>query len=204
MVCTSVSVVCESNDGKCVSLWNSPLDICTKAGYNYTLPLPEQFNEGLQKEFGHFVTIIITKWHNCTTQSLAAAMECSYMFPKCSVKGERVYPCKRVCGEFLKQCMNTSDWYRDLYMDSFLSLCLILPDEQPNGDNCFEPPNFTTDDSVKSECFKVLLKDTFLEKRSICSGCRSERVFYRALSTVCSLSTSFFLLPAVQLAYFNP
>lgn len=147
--CVFVSV-CDSHDGKCVSLVNSPFNICTTAGYNYTLPLPEKLVP-VKREVGGLLNTIITTWHNCSTYSVAAAMECSFMFPKCSPEGKRVYPCRRVCGEFLKHCMNKMDDFHDLYLDIVLSLCLSLPNETSVGDNCFEPPNFTTNDSVPSK-----------------------------------------------------
>ena len=148
-----VSVLCvsnQSNDGKCASLVNSPFEICTTAGYNYTLPLPEKLGP-LKIEIGRLLNSLVKTWHNCSTYSVAAAMECSVLFPKCSAEGKRVYPCRRVCGEFLKQCMNEMDDDYDLYLDFVLSLCLSLPNETSVHNNCFEPPNFTTNDSVPSK-----------------------------------------------------
>lgn len=150
LLCSVFVSVCDSHDGKCVSLVNSPLDICTAAGYNYTLPLPEKLVP-IKKEVGGLLNDIISTWSNCSTFSVAAAMECSLMFPKCSAEGKRVYPCRRVCGEFLKKCMNKMDDFRDHYLDIVLSMCLSLPNETSVGGNCFEPPNFTTNDSVPSK-----------------------------------------------------
>ncbi|KAL9963462.1 hypothetical protein ACROYT_G026973 [Oculina patagonica] len=77
-------------------------------------------------------------------------MECSFFFPKCSA-GKRVLPCRRVCGELLKQCMNQmGNTFREVYVDFVLAECTLLPNENPSSNKCFEPPNFTTNDSVPS------------------------------------------------------
>ena len=145
-----ISILCELNDGKCESLVNGPFDICTTAGYNYTLPIPKKLTAQVKTDLGWFITRFITIWSNCSKYNVAAAIECSYMIPKCS-SGKRVLPCRRVCGEFLKQCMNKLDDVRDLHLEFTLSLCLSLPDDKPNDDKCFEPPNFSTNDSAPSE-----------------------------------------------------
>ena len=153
LLCSVVIVFCEPNGGQCLSIVNGPFDICTKAGYNNTLPLPKEFTEELKIDFATFLTLVIAPWKNCSSLSLAAAIECSFFFPKCS-RGKRVLPCKRVCGELMKQCMK--QWgndYREIYMDFVLAECLMLPNETASSDTCFEPPKFTTNDSVPSKYF---------------------------------------------------
>ena len=150
------SVFRESIGGKCASLVNSPFAICTTAGYNYTLPFPPKLTGRLKAIIGRFLTSRITTWSNCSKYNVAAAMECSLTFPKC-VEEKRVYPCRRVCGEFLKQCMDTVDEFRSIYMDIFLTLCLSLPNGKPSDDKCFEPPNFTTNDSIPSKLFLIAI-----------------------------------------------
>ncbi|XP_020601605.1 uncharacterized protein LOC110040668 [Orbicella faveolata] len=152
--CSVVIITCESNDGKCVSLVDGPFDICTKAGYNNTLPFPKELTAELQTELAEFLTVIISPWKNCSPVELAAALECSFLFPKCNSQGRPVLPCRRVCGELLKQCYNqtvqTGPEYLEIFVNVILSECLTLPDEKPSTKKCFEPPNFTTNDSVKS------------------------------------------------------
>lgn len=149
-----VTVLCdESNDGKCVSLVNGPFDFCTKGGYNNTLPFPKEFTAKLQADFATFLPYVIKRWANCSTLSLATAMECSFFVPKCGSKGKRVYPCRRVCGELLKHCQNQTDNMSEIYMDFFLASCLILPNETASSDKCFEPLNFTSNNNVPSKSF---------------------------------------------------
>lgn len=161
--CGVVMITCESNDGKCVSLVNGPFDICTKAGYNNTLPFPKKLTAELQTEIARFLAIIIHSWRNCSSLDLAAAFECSFLFPKCNSEGKSVLPCKRVCGELLKQCYNhtiqTGPEFLEFFMNLILSECLTLPDEKPSTEKCFEPPNFNTNDSVKGE-YSILYSAT--------------------------------------------
>lgn len=156
-------ITCESNDAKCVSLVNGPFDICTKAGYNNTLPFPKELTSELETGIAIFLADMIRSWRNCSPVDLAAAIECSFLFPKCNSEGKTVLPCRRVCGELLKLCYNhtvqTGPEYLELFMNVILSECAILPDEKPSTRKCFEPPNFNTNDSVKSE-YSILYSPT--------------------------------------------
>lgn len=155
LLCSVVIISSGSNDGKCVSLVNGPFDICTRAGYNNTLSFPKELTAEWQSEIAVFLALIISPWENCSSVELAAALECSFLFPKCNSEGKPVLPCRRVCGELLKQCYNqtiqTGPEYLEIFMNGMLSECLNLPDENPSTKKCFEPPNFTTNDTVKSE-----------------------------------------------------
>lgn len=147
-----LTVVCdESLEGKCVSLADGHFDFCTKGGYNSTLSFPKEFTAKRQAEVAGFLTFMIEEWRNCSTLSLVTAMECSFFVPKCSSKGTRVYPCRRVCGELLKQCQNYTSDYRELYMDLLLAWCLILPNETASSEKCFEPPGFTPNNNISSK-----------------------------------------------------
>ena len=173
-----VSVFCESNDGKCESVVNGPFDICTTAG-NYTLPIPKKITTSEKTEFGWFIKSMITAWNNCSKYNVAAVIQCSYWFPKCS-SGKRVLPCRRVCGEFLKQCMNKVSDHSDVYLDYTLSLCLSLPDEIPSDDKCLEPPNFSTDESVPSEYPNSTVEINNNELiTTLCSADRCRRPIFR-------------------------
>jgi len=93
-----------------------------------------------------------TTMKNCSSNGLAETLVCYYIMPHCS-GGKRVYPCKRVCSEFLKQCEG------ELYvshMEFIIRTCHALPDSA-----CFEPPNFSTNDSVKGPlergCQKLII-----------------------------------------------
>lgn len=142
----------------CANLVNSPFEICTIAGYNHTIPFPEKLDDSGKRESAKFLTTWL-KTFSCAKPNLAAALECSFIVPKCGSNGQRVYPCKRVCGELLKQCSNSENVSNEILVEFMVGMCLSLPDEAPDGDNCFEPPNFTTNDSVPSEYYYKLLKD---------------------------------------------
>lgn len=133
----------------CANLVNSPFEICTIAGYNHTIPFPEKLDDSGKREIAKFLTTGL-KTFSCAKPNLAAALECSFIVPKCGSNGQRVYPCKRVCGELLKQCSNSENVSNEILVEFMVGMCLSLPDEAPDGDNCFEPPNFTTNDSVPS------------------------------------------------------
>ena len=155
------AVFCNSNaDHKCESLANTPFNVCTSAGYNYTLPLPKKLTGRLKDGISLFVKHTIASWENCSDLNLAATMECSAMLPKCSGDGKRVLPCKRVCGEFLKQCINTASGFTAVYLDHLLGMCHILPDyEKSNDEKCHEPPNFSINDSIPSK-YRYVLNDS--------------------------------------------
>jgi len=74
-------------------------------------------------------------------------MICHYVIPQCS-EGKRVYPCKRVCGELLKQC---EEKIEEPFIGYFIASCHVLPDELSSSGKCFEPPNFSTNDSIKGK-----------------------------------------------------
>lgn len=116
-----VTIFCESNDGKCTSLVGGPFDICTKAGYNNTLPLREEVTDKVLSDLAAYLPIFIRAWENCSSVELVAAMECSFYFPKCNSEGMRVLPCRRVCGELLKHCLNySSQDFREILRIFFL------------------------------------------------------------------------------------
>lgn len=149
-----VTIFCESNDGKCTSLVGGPFDICTKAGYNNTLPLREEVTDKVLSDLAAYLPIFIRAWENCSSVELVATMECSFYFPKCNSEGMRVLPCRRVCGELLKHCLSySSQDFREILMNFLLVQCLSLPNETASSKKCFEPPNFTTNDSVPSKYF---------------------------------------------------
>ena len=152
LLCSVVTIFCESDDGKCISLVGGPFDICTKAGYNNTLPLRKEVTDQLKSDLATYLPYYIRPWENCSSVDLATALECSFFFPKCNSEGKRVLPCRRVCGELLKQCMNQpGEDYREIHMDFVLAQCLTLPNEKASSNKCFEPPYFATNDSVSSK-----------------------------------------------------
>ena len=147
---------CESSaDGRCKSLVNSPFNICTSAGYNFSFSLPERLNKPeFEDVLASALKTAVQIWEKCADLNLVVTMECSTTFPKCGNGGKRVLPCKRVCGELLKKCLYTDfrgSNFMQKYMEELLALCLSLPDEEPSDEKCVEPPNFGTNDSTPSK-----------------------------------------------------
>ena len=134
--------------GKCQSFVDGPFHFCsTKGGYNTTFRyldfgLTDSLLTQAAKTFGQLLTSL-----NCSRNGVAETLVCHYAIPQCS-GGKRVYPCKRVCGEFLKQC---EDKIPVTLMDYVIANCHVLPDELASSGKCFEPPNFFTNDSAKGE-----------------------------------------------------
>ena len=152
LLCSVVTIVCESNDGKCTSLVGGPFDICTKPGYNNTLPFREEVTDKLLSDLATYLPYFIRTWEDCSSVELGATLECSFYFPKCNSEGKRMLPCRRVCGELLKRCLNHSgEDYREVLMNFVLAQCLSLPNETANSKKCFEPPNFSSNDGIPSK-----------------------------------------------------
>lgn len=118
--------------------------MCMKAGYDTTAPFPEDFTETLQQETALQMKEFFKQVKNCSTNGLAEAIECSFVAPKCNSLGEPVYPCKQVCAEFLKQCELELSGFT---LDFFISSCLVLSNGSSSCDQCYTPPNFTTNAS---------------------------------------------------------
>lgn len=146
-----VSVFSLSVGEPCVSLQKSPFKMCMKAGYDKTLPFPEDFTESLQHETAVEMKEFFEAVKNCSTSGLAEAIECSFTAPKCNSRGEPVYPCRQVCAEFLKQCETE---LTRLELDYLISECLVLSNGSSGCAPCFTPPNFTTNDSVLGKSLK--------------------------------------------------
>lgn len=140
------SLAQRSSEGEaCVSLVNSPFEICMNAGYDATLPFPEYITEARKREIAREVIAAIKSTQKCAAKGLAEAIECSFVAPKCGLLGDPIYPCRQVCAEFLKQCEFELDV---LSLDYLISSCLVLSNGSSNCARCFMPPNFTTDESV--------------------------------------------------------
>lgn len=127
----------------CESLLNTPFEICREAGYETMVPYPIHVTEESKKEFAFDLeeTIKIMKSKNCAASGLVEAIECSLFAPKCNSLGDPIFPCRRVCAEYLKQCKKKLDSF-DLH--ELIPHCLLLPNETSSCTQCFFPPNFTT------------------------------------------------------------
>ena len=144
LICGFVTALSTSEGDLCVSLEKSPFEMCMRAGYDRTVPFPEDFTKTLQKEAALEMTELFKQVKNCSANGLAETIECSFVAPKCNSVGEPVYPCIQVCAEFLKQCeLELSG----LTLDFLISSCLLLSNGSSSCAQCYTPPNFTTNAS---------------------------------------------------------
>ena len=134
---------------QCHSLVDGPFRVCsTKGGYNTTFQIdPDFLTDSIIEQAAETLSESFSYFKNCSRNGLIETLTCHYVIPQCS-GGKRVYPCKRVCSEFLKQC---EDKIPVTFMDYVIANCHVLPDEQASSGKCFEPTNFFTNESIKGE-----------------------------------------------------
>lgn len=137
-----------TSDSQCYNFVDGPFGFCSKTGYNTTFKYPDTLTESLILKASMGLRRVLSMFDNCSQNTqVVESLMCSFFIPHCS-GGQRIYPCKRVCGEFLKQCMGKLP---PRFADIAIQSCHILPDKTTSGRQCFEPPNFSTNDSVKGE-----------------------------------------------------
>ena len=137
-----------SND-QCNNFVKSTFGLCSAAGYNDTFEFPKDLTGPKLRMAGFGFKRLFQRMKSCSqADSVVLSILCSYMVPQCS-KGERVYPCKRVCNEFLKQCEKAIP---EAFLDYVIATCHVLPTKKANSGKCHEPPNFTTNESIPGEC----------------------------------------------------
>lgn len=95
-----------------------------------------------------FLIIVVKIYFNILIFSLVVVLECFFVVLKYGFEGKCVFFCRRVCGEFLKMCMNFGDVYYEVFMDIVFGWCLGFLDEDLEGDNCFELFNIILNDSL--------------------------------------------------------
>lgn len=153
LLCNFVSCQPQNLDSRpsadqCYSFVEGPFGFCSAlGGYNMTFKYPDHLTNLMLRDAAIKFRGLLTFMQNCSQHATAEALLCSFFIPHCS-KGERVYPCKRVCGEFLKQC---EERLPRRALDYIIAACHILPDAIASSGKCFEPPNFATNDSIKGE-----------------------------------------------------
>lgn len=125
---------------QCVRIADIPhVKDCTLAGYNYTFPLPDNLSRR-SKWLIKFVANRLTKdMKNCSVAQIAETIGCALIAPNCQ-QGKPLLPCRRVCSEFLKRCIDkVPAWY----IDDLTGKCTLLPNETAASGKCYEPPQFT-------------------------------------------------------------
>lgn len=133
------------SDSKCYSFTDGPLSFCSRSGYNTTFKYPEELTDSILKGVAMYVQQVVSTFDNCSMDAIVGeSLMCSFFIPHCK-GGKRIYPCKRVCGEFLKKCLHMIPAN---FADYLIAICHMLPDKNDDRE-CFEPPNFKTNDSVK-------------------------------------------------------
>lgn len=108
LLCNFVSCQPQNLDSRpsadqCYSFVEGPFGFCSAlGGYNMTFKYPDHLTNLMLRDAAIKFRGLLTFMQNCSQHATAEALLCSFFIPHCS-KGERVYPCKRVYGEFLKQ-----------------------------------------------------------------------------------------------------
>lgn len=134
--------------GQCRSFVDGPLGFCSAiGGYNTTFQYPDIVTDSVLEKVANRLRRYFSTLNNCSKIGLVESLYCSFAIPYCS-GGQRVYPCKRVCSEFLKQCEETLP---PTFLDYIIANCHVLPNELASSGKCFEPPNFYTNESIKGE-----------------------------------------------------
>ena len=75
LICEFMIALSTSAVDLCVSLEKSPFEMCMKAGYDTTVPFPEDFTETLQQETALEMKEFFKQVKNCLTNSLAETIE---------------------------------------------------------------------------------------------------------------------------------
>ena len=148
LFCSSEAAFSSAQPSECRSFVDGPLGFCSvKGGYNTTFQYPDIVTDSVLEKVADRLHRHFSSLNNCSEIGLVESLYCSFAIPYCS-GGNRVYPCKRVCSEFLKQC---EDKLGPTFMDYVIANCHVLPNETASSGNCFEPPNFSTNESLKGE-----------------------------------------------------
>lgn len=134
-----------TSDSKCHSFADGPFSFCSKSGYNTTFKYPEHLTDSKLNRTAISIQRVLSTVDSCSLDAnVGESLMCSFFIPHCS-GGKRIYLCRRVCGEFLKKCMHKLP---PNIADYAVAICHTLP-EKNSDKECFEPPNFITNDSVK-------------------------------------------------------
>lgn len=125
---------------QCVRFQDSPLQICSAAGYNYTYPLPDDLSDYTISDSQRFLSYMTMQARNCSMVQMMESIACMKYAPKCEdANKDPVLPCRRVCSELMKRCYNMSyPWM----MDYMMRQCYVLPNETAASGKCYEPKNF--------------------------------------------------------------
>lgn len=129
----------------CVSLKETRFEMCMSAGYDKTFPFENDFTEAEQQEVAREFTEILKSMKNCSHDGLAELIECSLFVPKCNMLGEPVYPCRQACAEYLRRCEYELSKHA---LDYLIPWCLLLSNGSVGHAPCFQPSNFTANESA--------------------------------------------------------
>lgn len=129
----------------CVSLKETRFEMCISAGYDKTFPFENDFTEAEQQEVAREFTEILKSMKNCSHDGLAELIECSLFVPKCNMLGEPVYPCRQACAEYLRRCEYELSKHA---LDYLIPWCLLLSNGSVGHAPCFQPSNFTANESA--------------------------------------------------------
>ena len=140
---------------QCASLNDGPFQSCTNiSGYNETFVLPKKIPQSVADQMARSLQWFLKSLENCSENNVAEVMACSMFAPKCVTGSPNpVLPCRRVCGEFLKQCETTVSGF---LVDYMVGICQVLPNKTASSGECLEPQDFRTNDSVRGKSCLVV------------------------------------------------
>ena len=129
---------------QCIPLKGSYAEKCgTLGAYNQTYKLPYEMSKEGKETMSEIISYVFEQMENCSVGAMGELLACTSMIaPSCTEgQGKHTLPCRRVCSEFLKRCVNTSDMMVHL-TGYLLSLCTLLPNSTASSNKCLEPPGF--------------------------------------------------------------
>jgi len=125
---------------------------CTNAGYKLTA----KFGKPFQEAKGKLLDFLLPLLQSCSPHS--SLILCSLFLPKCVPRiGKPMLPCRQVCLDFAKKCVNELRLASTAGMST--ALCDLLPVYDGTPNKCIMPPDFhpslTNLVSSRNVCHKV-------------------------------------------------
>lgn len=158
----ATSIACVSSVEFCEPI---TIETCSSAGYGSTARFPDVDGQPYQDVQASRLNIYIPLLTSCS--KFASTILCSLYVPKCEESQRKpLVPCRKVCTNFVGECLDTLRIAGLAGM--FTALCDLLPDENILSKNCFYPWKFN-DTSSQGGISIILLKLFTLQSYKLCS-----------------------------------
>lgn len=132
----ATSIACVSSVEFCEPI---TIETCSSAGYGSTARFPDVDGQPYQDVQASRLNIYIPLLTSCS--KFASTILCSLYVPKCEESQRTpLVPCRKVCTNFVGECLDTLRIAGLAGM--FTALCDLLPDENILSKNCFYPWKF--------------------------------------------------------------